>query len=326
MNKLYPLKFKPIFKEKIWGGEKIRSALGLDFSPLANCGEAWIISGVPGSETRVSNGFLKGNNLNELIEVFMDDLLGEKSFEKNQNEFPILVKFIDSNDWLSMQVHPDDKLATKRKLGNGKTEMWYIVEAEQNAELISGFSKQVDQKTYLKYLHDKRLKEILNIEKVRNDDVFYIPSGRIHALGPGILLAEIQQTSDITYRIYDWDRVDGQGKSRELHIEAALEAIDFKVYDSYRTNYQRKQNKTSNLIDCPYFVTNLLDLNQTIEKDYSALDSFVIYIVIKGSAIIQGGSAEERVKSGETVLIPAVMEKIMIKANPECKILEVYVP
>lgn len=326
MNKLYPLKFKPIFKEKIWGGDKIRSTLGLDFSPLANCGEAWIISGVPGSETRVSNGFLKGNNLNELVEVFMDDLLGEKSFEKNQNKFPILVKFIDANDYLSIQVHPDDTLAAKRKLGNGKTEMWYIVEAEQNAELISGFSRQVDQKTYLKYLHDKRLKEILNIEKVRNDDVFYIPSGRIHALGPGILLAEIQQTSDITYRIYDWDRVDEQGKSRELHIESALEAIDFRVYDSYRTNYQRKQNKTSNLIDCPYFVTNLLDLNQTIEKDYSALDSFVIYIVIKGSAIIQWDSAEESVKSGETVLIPAVMEKIIIKANPECKILEVYIP
>ena len=326
MNTIYPLKFKPIFKEKIWGGKKIQSTLGLDFSPLANCGEAWIISGVPGSETKVTNGFLKGNSLNELVEVFMDDLLGEKSFEKNQNEFPILVKFIDANDWLSIQVHPDDMLAVKRKLGSGKTEMWYIVEAEQNAELISGFSRPVDKKTYLKYLHDNRLKEILNIEKVRNDDVFYIPSGRIHALGPGILLAEIQQTSDITYRIYDWGRVDKQGKSRELHTESALEAIDFKVYDSYRTNYQRKQNKTSNLIDCPYFVTNLLDLNQTIEKDYSALDSFVIYIVIKGSAIIRWDSAEEKLKSGETVLIPAVMEKIIIKANPECKILEVYIP
>jgi mannose-6-phosphate isomerase len=326
MNTLYPLKFKPIFKEKIWGGNKIRTRLGLDFSPLSNCGEAWIISGVPGSETRVSNGFLKGNNLNELVEVFMDDLIGETSFLKNQKEFPILVKFIDSNDWLSIQVHPDDKLAAKRKMGNGKTEMWYILEAEQNAEIISGFSRQLDQKTYLKYLHDKKLKEILNVEKVRNDDVFYVPSGRIHALGPGIMLAEIQQTSDTTYRIYDWERVDAKGKSRELHIESALEAIDFKHYNSYRTNYQNKQNKTSSLVDCPYFVTNLLDLNQTIEKDYSALDSFVIYIVIKGSAVIQWDAAEEKVKIGESLLIPAVMEKIRIKANPECKILEVYIP
>jgi mannose-6-phosphate isomerase len=326
MNELYPLKFKPIFKEKIWGGNRIRTSLGLDFSPLANCGEVWVISGVPGSETKVSNGFLKGNKLNELVEVFMDDLLGETSFVKNQVEFPILVKFIDSHDWLSVQVHPDDKLAAKRHLGNGKSEMWYVLEADQDAELISGFSRQVDQKTYLKYLHENRLKEILNTEKVNKDDVYYIPSGRVHALGPGILLAEIQQTSDTTYRIYDWDRVDEQGKSRELHVESALEAIDFKVYDSYRTTWKPKENQTSNLIDCPYFVTNLLDLNQPVEKDYTALDSFVIYIIIKGSATIQWDSSEEKMKPGETLLIPAVMGRIRINASPECKILEVYVP
>jgi mannose-6-phosphate isomerase len=326
MNQLYPLKFKPVFKEKIWGGKKIRTRLGMDFSPLPNCGEAWIISGVPGSETRVSNGFLKGNTLNELVEIFMDDLVGETSFDNNQNEFPILVKFIDSNDWLSIQVHPDDKLAAKRKIGNGKTEMWYILEADQKAELITGFSKKVDQNTYMEYLHDKRLKEILNFEKVKKDDVFFIPSGRVHALGPGILLAEIQQTSDTTYRIYDWDRVDKSGKSRELHVDAAMEAIDFKVYDSYRTTYQQKLNKTSNLVDCPYFLTNIMDLDQPVEKDYAALDSFVLYIVIKGSAVIYWDSAEETLRTGESLLLPAVMEKIRIKPTPGCKILEVYVP
>jgi mannose-6-phosphate isomerase len=326
MNALYPLKFKPIFKEKIWGGDKIRTHLGLNFSPVVKCGEAWILSGVPGSETKVSNGFLKGNKLNELVEVFMDDLIGETAFNKNQDEFPILVKFIDSNDWLSIQVHPDDKLAAKRKLGNGKSEMWYVIDADPDAELINGFSEPMDQRKYLKYLNDNKLKEILNVEKARKDDVFFIPSGRVHALGPGLLLAEIQQTSDTTYRIYDWDRVDEQGKPRELHVESALEAIDFKVYDSYRTNYQTKQNKTSNLIDCPYFVTNLLDLRQTIEKDYSALDSFVIYIMINGSAIIQWENKEETIHLGETLLIPASMEMIRVKANPRCKILEVYIP
>ena len=326
MNELYPLKFRPIFKEKIWGGSRIRSVMGLDFSPLSNCGEAWIISGVPGSETKVANGFLKGNNLNELVEVFMDDLIGERSFGNNRNEFPILVKFVDSNDWLSIQVHPDDELASKRKAGNGKTEMWYILEADPGAEVISGFSRQVDRETYMNYLKEKRLKEILNVETAHKDDVFFIPSGRVHALGPGILLAEIQQTSDTTYRIYDWDRVDEKGKSRELHVESALDAIDFNVYDSYRTTWHHNLNKTSNLIDCPYFVTNLLDLDQSIEKDYSSLDSFVIYIFIQGSAGIEWDSSEEKMKPGEALLIPAVMGKIRIHATPGCKILEVYVP
>ena len=326
MNKLYPLKFKPIFKERIWGGTKIRTRLGLDFAPLTYCGEAWIISGVPGSETKVANGFLKGNTLNELVEIYMDDLLGEKPFERNQKMFPLLIKFIDANDWLSIQVHPDDALAAKRGIGGGKTEMWYVLGAEKDAELISGFSKKVDSDTYVKYLDGKRLPEILNFEKVKEGDVFYIPSGRVHALGPGILLAEIQQTSDTTYRIYDWDRVDAEGKSRQLHTDLALAAIDFKVYDNYRTRYTPKQNMTSKLVDCPWFITNLLSFDKEIRKDYTDLDSYVIYIITEGSALLRWDSGSENLIAGEAILVPALIRNLTIKPSPACKLLEIYEP
>ncbi len=248
MNKLYPMKFTPLFRDKIWGGQKIKSVLDMNFGALPNCGEAWVLSGVGGNETVVANGFLEGNELNELVEIYMDDLVGGKVYEKYQNEFPILVKFIDANDYLSIQVHPDDALAQKRGIGNGKTEMWYIISADEGSELIAGFNKKMTQKTYLDHLESKRLKEILNVEKVSAGDVFFIPAGRVHALGPGILLAEIQQTSDTTYRIYDWDRLDDKGNSRQLHTAEALEAIDFNVYDTYRSAYPAIKNTSIEVV------------------------------------------------------------------------------
>jgi mannose-6-phosphate isomerase len=325
MRRLYPLKFRPLFKDKIWGGQKIRTSLGLDFSPLPNCGEVWVLSGVPGSETKVSNGYFKGNSINELLEVFMDDLVGEKSFEKSDTEFPILIKFIDSNEYLSVQVHPNDELAAKRKIGNGKTEMWYILEADHDAELISGFNRKMDKKTYLDFLNKKQLKKILNFEPVAKGDVFYIPSGRIHALGPGILLTEIQQTSDTTYRIYDWDRLDDQGKSRELHTELALDAIDFSQPDSSRTKYKQVQNKPVNLVNSPCFTTNILSLNEEVHRDYEDIDSFVILVGVSGSVIVDDGFARETLKTGETILIPAILKNLIIKPEQESKILEVYI-
>ncbi len=325
MNELYPLKFKPIFKDKIWGGQKVRTRLGMDFSPLPNCGEAWILSGVEGSQTIVSNGFLEGNELNELVEVYMDDLLGEKVFEKHRKEFPILIKFIDSNDYLSIQVHPDDTLAAKRRLGNGKSEMWYILDADRNAEIITGFDKEISRQAYLDHLSRKNLKEILHIEKPAAGDVFYIPSGRIHALGPGVLLTEIQQTSDTTYRIYDWDRTDGKGNSRELHTELALDAIDFKKPGSYRTLYQKKENKTVNLVQTPHFTTNILDFNVPVEKDYSYVDSFVVLICIEGSALVTHDPGRETLALGEVILLPAMIDNVVIFPSPKCKILEVYI-
>ncbi|MBE0646463.1 MAG: class I mannose-6-phosphate isomerase [Bacteroidales bacterium] len=326
MNLLYPLKFTPIFKDKVWGGDKIRTELGLDFSPLPNCGEVWVLSGVEGFQTVVSNGFLEGNELNDLVEIYMDDLVGEKAFEQFPEKFPILVKFIDSHDWLSIQVHPDDALAAKRKIGNGKTEMWYILDADKKAELISGFNQSVNQKIYLDYLEQKRLKEILNVESVHAGDVFFMPAGRVHALGPGVLLAEIQQTSDTTYRIYDWDRTDGEGKSRELHTDLALEAIDFTIPDNYRTTYAKLKNQTVNLVESTAFTTNILELDHGIKKDLEYIDSFIIYLCTSGSCSIQFLQGMEELKKGEVILIPATIDHLFILPKPKTKLLEIYYP
>jgi mannose-6-phosphate isomerase len=327
-KQLYPLKFSPVLKDKIWGGNKIKSVLGIDFAPLPNCGEAWVLSGVDGNQTGIVNGFLAGNDLNELVEVYMGDLVGDKVYERFGDEFPILVKFIDAADYLSIQVHPDDELAAKRNIGYGKSEMWYIIDADPGAELISGFSKKVDQETYLKHLNDKNLKQILNAEKVAAGDVFYMPAGRVHALGPGIFLAEIQQTSDTTYRIYDWDRVDSEGKSRELHIEEALDAIDFNVYDDYKSQYQPKHNGTATLVNSPFFTTSLIQLDKALAKDYSELDSFVIYVCVGGSVtIVHDGETEPQVtiSQGEAILLPASIDRVDLIPSSDSKLLEVYI-
>ena len=319
------MKFKPLFKDKIWGGDRIKTVLGMNYSPLPNCGEAWVLSGVPGNETVVSNGFLKGNELNELVEVYMDDLIGETAFERYKTEFPLLIKFIDSNDSLSIQVHPDDALATRRGLGNGKSEMWYILESEPGAKIIDGFNRKLDINVYQEFLKKNKITEILNTEKVHKGDVFYIPAGRIHALGPGILLTEIQQTSDVTYRIYDWDRVDDKGQSRELHQDLALEAIDFSIPDSFKTPYTTILNKTSPLVDSVHFTTNLLSFDKAIIKDYSELDSFVIYVCIESKIRVETGSSIESLKKGEVLLIPATAGKVILSPSEKSGILEVFI-
>jgi mannose-6-phosphate isomerase len=325
MNQLYPLKFSPLFKDKVWGGQKIRTKMELDFSPLPNCGEAWVISGVPGNQTRISNGFLKDNELNELIEVYMDELVGEEVFAKFGNQFPILIKFIDSNDYLSIQVHPDDALAVKRKLSNGKSEMWYILDAEPGAQLISGFNRPMDADTYLRYLKENRLPEIMHFEKVEAGDLFFMPAGRIHALGPGILLAEIQQSSDTTYRLYDWDRKDTKGNPRKLHTEEALEAIDFTYHPSVRSSYRKVKNKSVTLISCPHFTANILQFDQPIEMDYSYFESFILYTCISGEAIITEGKERYPIHKGETMLLPAICQKMLLIPDSECTILSTYI-
>jgi len=325
MNKLYLLKITPLFRDKIWGGQKIKSVLDMNFGALPNCGEAWVLSGVGGNETVVANGFLEGNELNELVEIYMDDLVGGKVYEKYQNEFPILVKFIDANDYLSIQVHPDDALAQKRGIGNGKTEMWYIISADEGSELIAGFNKKMTQKTYLDHLESKRLKEILNVEKVSAGDVFFIPAGRVHALGPGILLAEIQQTSDTTYRIYDWDRLDDKGNSRQLHTAEALEAIDFNVYDTYRSAYPAIKNTSIEVVNQPFFTTNMIHLDKPLSKNYEELDSFVIYTCVKGDIVVNYQDDVVKLRMGECLLIPNVINQIDIHPSIESKLLETYI-
>jgi mannose-6-phosphate isomerase len=326
MDGLYPLKFAPIFKDKIWGGNKLNSVLNKDFGQLSNCGESWEISGVDGNVSIVSNGYLAENSLTELIEVYMGDLVGDKVFNDFGTDFPLLIKFIDANDDLSIQVHPDDEMAAERHNSFGKTEMWYVMQADKGALLQVGFNQEVDQEKYLEKLNQTQLTDILNFEEVASGDVYFIPAGRVHAIGKGILLAEIQQTSDVTYRIYDYDRRDDKGQLRELHTELALDAIDYSIYPEYKTSYTPQLNKSVELVSCNYFTTNVLEFKQIVEKDYNNLDSFVIYICLEGEANIVTESGKEVILKGETVLIPASIENVRLEPKSESvKLLEVYI-
>jgi mannose-6-phosphate isomerase len=325
MNRLYPLTFKPIFKDKIWGGQRIRTVLGKDFSPLPNCGEAWLLSGVEGENTVVSNGFLADNELNELVEIYMDDLVGGSVFDKFGELFPLLFKLIDSSDYLSIQVHPGDELAAERHQSAGKTEMWYVIDAEKDAELISGFKQSITRQQFIGHLENRSLREILNVERVKSGDVFYIPAGRVHALGPGILLTEIQQTSDITYRIYDWDRVDPSGARRELHLFQALDAIDFEGHDHYRTHYVKQTNQAVPLVSSPYFTTGLLEVTRPAYMDYEERDSFTVYLCVRGRADLVYRDGRLPLSGGDAVLIPAEIPDCRILPAPSASLLEIYI-
>lgn len=322
---LYPLKFKPIFKEKIWGGKKLAEVLNKATGARDNIGESWEISAVSEHISEVSNGFLAGNNLQELTEIYMGDLVGEKIYDRYGIEFPLLIKFIDASDDLSIQVHPDDALAKQRHQAYGKTEMWYVLDADKGAKLISGFNKEINREEYLQHLQADKLPEILNYEEVATGDVFFIPAGRVHAIGKGILLAEIQQTSDITYRIYDFNRKDASGKLRELHTDLAVDAIDYTYYKNYRTSYIQKVNKTTNLVECDYFTTNLLQFDTEITKDYVGLDSFVILMALDGKFTLHYNSDQKiRVEKGETILLPNVLNNVTFQPEKKAKLLEVY--
>jgi mannose-6-phosphate isomerase len=325
MNQLYPLKFKPIIKDKIWGGTRLKHSLNKKCK-TDKAGESWEISGYPGNISKVKNGFLAGNSLEEIIEVYMGDLVGDGIFEKFGTFFPLLIKFIDANDVLSIQVHPGDELALKQFGSYGKTEMWYVIEAEKNAEIIVGFNQKITKDEYLQHLSNKSLLSILNSEKTIPGDVFFLPWGRIHAIGSGILLAEIQQTSDATLRIYDFDRVDDKGQPRELHTEKALETIDFNVYPEYKTKYDRESNQPNLLATCDYFTTNYLEITREMEREFIDIDSFVIYMCIEGQFTIHYRNNElETVVKGETVLLPAEIKNVSLLPEKTAKILEVYI-
>ena len=326
MSTLYPLKFKPIIKQTLWGGEKLSNVLGKDTGGVDDAAESWEISGVQGNISRVVNGFLEGNNLQEIIEVYMGDLVGERVFERYGVEFPLLIKFIDANDILSIQVHPDDALSKKRHNAYGKTEMWYVIQADKDARLISGFNRPMDKEQYLKHFKEKTLQEILNYEPVKAGDVFFIPAGRIHAIGPGILLAEIQQTSDVTYRIYDWDRLDKNGKSREMHTDLALDAIDYTHYDHYRTPYTAVRNVPEQLVQCDHFQTNLLKFDHPMQRDYSLQDSFVILLCTKGRFELQYDSGSIAVGLGDTIMIPAELDGLRLIPEQNSEVLETCIP
>jgi mannose-6-phosphate isomerase len=325
MSALYPLKFKTIYKDKIWGGQKIKTYLHKDFGSLPNCGETWEISGVKSDVSVVDGGALDGSSLAGVLEQYGAELVGQKVYRHFGNIFPLLVKFIDANEDLSIQVHPDDKLAKERHNSFGKTEMWYVIEADPGSTLIAGFNQELTQEKYLEVFNSGHLTDVLNKEDVKAGDVFFLPAGRVHTIGKGLLIAEIQQTSDITYRIYDFDRVDDKGNKRELHTQEALAAIDYKHYPEYKTSYQPKKDETVKLVTCPYFTTNLLDFTHSTSKDYSTLDSFVIHVCVEGAYTIKYNGEVYSVKMGECILLPKSIDQVELETTSGFKILESYI-
>lgn len=320
---LYPLKFKPILKERLWGGTKLKEVLN---KPIDSdiTGESWELSGVVGDISEISNGNLEGTSLQELMDSQGEALLGKSVVERFGKEFPILIKFIDAKQDLSIQLHPNDELAKKRHNSFGKTEMWYIMDADPGAKLIVGFNKNVEKQEYVKSIEDGTLTDLMNYEEVSEGDTFFINTGKIHAIGAGVLLAEIQQTSDITYRVFDFNRKDKDGNLRELHTGLAVDAIDYKKKDDFKVDYPKNKGETNPMVDCPYFKTNFLELIQPLKQDLSERDSFTIYMCVGGGATITNDWGSTEIRKGETVLVPASSTYVDISAQ-KAKLLEVTI-
>ena len=322
---MYPLKFTPIVKDKIWGGNRLESKFGKIAGELPNIGESWELSGVPGDYSVVSNGYLAGKTLPEIIAMFKEQLVGKKVYKKSGDSFPLLFKLIDANDDLSIQVHPNDEVAAKRHNSLGKTEMWYVLDAEPEAYLIIGFKKNTTKKEYLEALGKGEVENLLQKVPVEAGDVFFIPAGLVHAIGKGVVIAEIQETSDITYRIFDFNRKDDKGNERELHTEQALDVIDFKANKKPKSEYETKLNEEVTLVSCEYFTTNLLELNKKKNFQYAYMETFVVYMCLEGKVEISGGTSNVWVEKGETVLIPASMKDFTLTPEGNARLLEVFI-
>lgn len=318
--KLYPLQFEPILKERIWGGTKLKDVLQKPISSSIT-GESWEISTVENDVSIIANGNFKGQNLNELIANHPEAILGEKVYQQFGAQFPLLFKYLDAREDLSIQVHPNDALAKTRHNSFGKTEMWYVIQADANARLIVGFKEKSSKEDYKSHLENKSLLSILDAKKVNKGDVFFLNTGTVHAIGAGTLIAEIQQTSDITYRLYDFDRVDANGNKRELHIDLALDAINYEVVNAERS-YSKKVNEVNEVASCPYFTTNLIPLDGTVVVQMNQ-DSFKVYMCVEGAFELVLGNEKYSYTLGDTILIPAKMESFSLigKAN----ILEIYI-
>ena len=320
---MQPIKFQPLLKQTLWGGDKIVTFKHLD-SQLENVGESWEISGVKDNETIVKEGPLKGKSLNEVVAELKDRLVGKENYQRFGDEFPLLIKFIDARQDLSIQVHPNDEIAHKQGKPRGKTEMWYLMESEPGAKLYCGLKKQITPDQYKEMVDNDTICDALAQYEVKEGDCFFLPAGRIHAIGSGCFLAEIQQTSDVTYRIYDYKRKDKNGNYRELHTKLAAESINYQVENDYRTHYVGRLNKGVSLVQCPYFCTAVYDLNEPMTLDYSELDSFVILIGLKGEGRITDNEGNEvSIMAGDTLLIPATTETLSVSGT--VKFLETYI-
>lgn len=322
---LYPLKFQPLYKNVIWGGNRLRD-YGFNYDPLPNCGELWALSSVEGHESVIANGFLADNTLNEAIEIYMGDLVGDKVFNRYGTEFPLLIKIIDAARDLSIQVHPDDELAQQRGMSRGKTEMWYVMLADPGSRLVSGFRRDTSADEYTAALAAGHLMDLLHSEQPQPGDVFFIPAGRVHALGKGLMVAEVQQTSDCTYRIYDYDRTDKDGKKRQLHTAEAMDAIDFSgIRGHASTRYEARQNATTTLAHCPYFTTRLISFDSPMRKNLEDVDTFVVYLCVDGLAAVKSMETIVPMHTGECVLVPAVADNVELFCEGPSKLLEITI-
>lgn len=289
-------------------------------------GESWEISDVPGDESIVANGADAGKNLTQMVNEYKGALVGEANYKRFNGKFPLLIKFIDAQQDLSIQVHPNDELAMKRHNSMGKTEMWYVVDATADAHLRSGLSKAITPDEYAQMIADNTICDALKDYSIKPGDVFFLPAGRIHSIGAGSFIAEIQQTSNVTYRIYDFNRKDKNGNTRELHTELSKDAIDYTVYDDYRTHYTPKENEPVELVTCPYFTTTVYDLTEKMNMDYSELDSFVIYICMEGACTVTDNEGNAiSLQAGESVLFPATTRSLEVVPEGKVKFLETYV-
>ncbi|WP_432410214.1 type I phosphomannose isomerase catalytic subunit [Rasiella sp. SM2506] len=323
--KLYPLQFVPELKEKVWGGSKLQTILDKKSRDNSNhLGESWEISGVQGTISKVSNGALKGEEITQLIQKYTSDLVGERVYQKYGDQFPLLFKFIDAEQDLSVQLHPNDALAQERHNAFGKTEMWYILQAENDARLILGFNKKLNKTTYAEILKTKKITSVLHAEEVHQDEAYFIEPGLVHAIGAGVLLAEIQQTSDITYRIYDWDRPDTDGTFRELHTKEALDAIQFTTTNP-KITYTDLLNQRVLLVSCPYFVTHKLVVSENFNIENFQNESCKVYMCTQGKAEFITEDTSTTIQKGETILIPACCTNYQIKTE-NATFLEVYIP
>lgn len=316
------IKFRPILKQVLWGGNKIIPFKQLD-AEMEQVGESWEVSGVKDNESIVANGQYEGMKLNDLVALLKGDLVGKENYERFGNEFPLLIKFIDASKQLSIQVHPNDEQAKAKGLKRGKTEMWYIMESAPDATLLSGLKRAITPEEYKAMVENDTITDALCEYRVGEGDVFYLPAGRIHSIGAGTFLAEIQETSDVTYRIYDFKRKDKDGNYRQLHTEAAAECIDYSVENDYRTKYEARKNEGVELAQCTHFTTSVYDLDEPMLLDYSELDSFVVLIALSGECTLSTGDAETQLRAGETVLLPATTQTLNVSGT--VKFLETFV-
>ena len=321
---LYPLKFNPILLPKVWGGEKLKGWYSEYSSGLENVGESWLVASLGEQQSQVQNGFLAENTLGELVEVYLNELVGDHIYRLYGEEFPLLVKIIDAKDDLSIQVHPNDDIAKKYHGGLGKNEVWYILEADAEAFVYAGFCCHITPDEYKRAVEDGTITKYLQKYNVKKGDYIYIPAGCVHAIGAGCTLLEIQQSSDITYRIFDYNRPGSDGKLRPLHKEQAFISIDFKEWRNIIRHTDFQPNELIKIVENKDFRMFSYAVDAKQELDMTEIDSFILLSVVEGEALIDMNGELTQARLYDTILIPASADKIMITPKPNARFLATY--